>query len=138
MNTLRSLSFIAFLCFSASAVNASTNMNLTCEGISSLQTCTKNVTDALTKIGCNLDAKETLCEYFLVQDPKNPTGPGIVTDKVACKAYAANCEQPTMGLLSDSCASDSKLVKLEKSAKIHNGYWYGFFGSFSRGICVRE
>lgn len=138
MKTLRSLSFIAFLCFSTTAVNASTSMRLTCEGKSSIQTCKKNVTDALTKIGCNLDSQETLCEYFLAQDPKNPTGPGIATDEVVCKVYAPNCEHPTMGGFSDSCASDSKQVKLSKSARIHNGYSYGLFGSYSRSICVRE
>lgn len=136
MKILKSLSLMTFLCLSA-AVNASTSLSLTCEG-SSIQSCTKNVTESLTKIGCNLDSQETLCENFLAQDPKNPTGPGIPTKDVVCKAYAANCEKPTMGAFSDSCASDSKLVKLPKSANLHNGYWYGFFGSYSRGVCVRK
>lgn len=123
------------LSFSANTF-ASTNMKLNCE--SSIQSCTKNVNDALTKIGCDLDTNETKCEFFLAQDPKNPTGPGIATDKVVCNAYAANCEQPNMGLFSDSCASDSKLVKLSRFGNIHNGYWFGLFGSYSRGICVRK
>lgn len=136
MKILKSLSLITFLCLSA-AVNASPSLSLTCEG-ASIQTCTKTTTDALTKIGCNLDPQETQCEYFLVQDPQNPSGPGIPNKDFECKAYAPNCEKPTMGAFSDSCASDSKLVKLPKSANLHNGYWYGFFGSYSRGVCVRK
>lgn len=135
---MKTLCLITFICFSTSTVHASQSMSLTCEGKSSLQTCTKRVTDALTKLGCNLDNQETVCEYFLKQDPANPTGPGIPTETIECIAYAANCENPNMGLLSDSCDPDSKLVKLPKSAQLHNGHWYGFFGSNSRGVCIRN
>ena len=132
---MRKLCAALSLCMFTITANASL-LRLTCEGGPALQACAERVQTALTKLGCNIDASQSKCNHFVKPDPQNPNGPNIPADGVYCEVTSENCSQPKKGFGSDSCYSDSELVKLSKSEGIHNGYYYGFFASYSRNICV--
>jgi hypothetical protein len=119
---------------SALALNAeASTLNLFCKSGEGLTDCGAKAEAAVTRLGCSLVPSETNCHFTLREDPKNP-GSTVQTDSPYCELSSANCSRPHTGIGEENCV-DREKVEIAREAGVHNGYWFGFFGDYSRTVC---
>lgn len=124
---------IAILMFFS--LNAQASMTLFCYESETPASCANKVASALEKLGCMSDKGEAACVYSLTPDPKNP-GATIPSSTPYCEVASSNCSQPRTGNFGGETCLQGEKVKIARADSVHNGYWFGPFGSYSRTICI--
>ena len=115
--------------------NAMASTTLFCNDGVSLTTCADIAEAALEQLGCKVNQQATACTFSLKEDPKNP-GQTIATQAPYCEISSENCSRPNTGNFGGENCSQGTKTQIPKSAGVHNGYWFGFFGSYSRTVCI--
>lgn len=119
MNFLNMIGSIAILLL-ASGAQAST-ITLFCEEARTPEACSTQAEAALRSIGCILEITEINC--------------GRAEGPFYCELKSGNCFRAHLGNFGGETCYDSQKVTIPKEHRVHNGYWLGFFGSYSRTLC---
>lgn len=110
-------------------------LSLYCDGTKDLNECGVMSEKALENLGCSVNTSLTDCKYGLREDPKNP-GATIPSDQPYCELTSANCSSPLPGNFGGENCFDRQKVSIARRDRVHNGYWFGLFGSYSRTVCL--
>lgn len=95
--------------------------------------CGIAVETALNEMGCEIVVGAN-CTMAREEDPNDSTKT-VLSDTAYCEVESSNCDQPRVGNFGgESCDAGVK-VKIPKFTGVHNGYWFGFIGSYSRTLC---
>ena len=122
MKTRICLLGIPFMFLFSSLANAG-EMTLHCRKGPGPEACGQKVVTALEKLGCQVDSGSVTCEL----NPKSETA--------ACQVVSSNCHKTWVGNFGGEDCRSSEKVKIPLREGVHNGYWFGPFGSYSRQIC---
>lgn len=128
------MKMFALVLLLATNVQAST-LSLFCEKSTGPAGCRVQIQVALARVGCEVARDMPFdCQFTLREDPRHP-GATIPSDKSYCELSSVNCESPHPGNFGGENCYAGKKITLSKSDGVHNGYWMGLFGSYSRTIC---
>lgn len=100
--------------------------------------CANKVENALEKLGCKLETAKTKCTYSLLPDPKDENA-RIQSDSPYCEITSSNCSSSSVGNFGgETCYDNKTKVSIARQDQVHNGYWFGWFGSYSRTVCITK
>lgn len=98
-------------------------MTLHCRKGADSAACGQKVVTALEKLGCQVDTSSLACGYTVGGEP------------AYCQVVSSNCHKPLVGNFGGEDCGSSEKLKIPLREGVHNGYWFGPFGSYSREIC---
>ena len=124
--------FVSLICVSLNVL--ASDLTLFCGKGQTPESCALKTESAVEKLGCAVDKSATQCTYSLVEDPKNP-GSTIPSDSPYCELTSKNCSRPLPGNFGGESCFDRVKTQISKADQVNNGYWFGFWGSYSRTVC---
>jgi hypothetical protein len=135
---MRNLPFLALLIslsLSFGTTASADVLHLHCYKGETPETCATLAETAIQNLGCVVESEKTGCTYALKEDPNDPRKT-VQADTAYCEVTSSNCAQPNVGNFGGETCYDSRKVTIAKKSRIHNGYWFGAFGSYSRTVCI--
>ena len=109
-------------------------LTLFCEKGETPESCASKTETAVERLSCAVDKPATRCTYSLVEDPKNP-GLTIPSDSPYCELTSDNCSSPLPGNFGGENCFNREKMQISKVDRVHNGYWFGLWGTYSRTVC---
>ncbi|RYZ84923.1 MAG: hypothetical protein EOP04_16995 [Proteobacteria bacterium] len=131
---MKLISFIVLFC---SLHAEASDVLLFCNPGDTPDTCKVQTERALHDQNCILETNKTNCHYSLILDPSNKQDieTRIPSDTPYCELTSKNCSSPQPGNFGGENCFGLEKRQIRRAYKVHNGYWFGPFGDYSRTLC---